>query len=844
MAAVSVAAPDREAGWHFATFWPRHPLLLLAIAAAVGIVIDAWITQPFQSRVAFWGAVALVSCVLFVLGAAARKRFAVVLAVMSLAGLWHGYNDSRYQTASILNELAAYPEPAIVEGTVDRPVVLRRNPLADSVRGRDQSPWQSVLELQLHRVRMGQRFHACDGRVMVVGGGRLDHFRPGDTVRVHGELAPIMAPNNPGENDLRPVYRRRGIHARMDVDRENQIQLREQSFVLGRVVAGMATRSRELLLRHTGASAGPLAVALVIGQRDFVDPETRDLLLVTGTAHLLSVSGLHLAIVIILASGIAILLRFPLGAKIVWVLAICCLYTAITGGRPPVMRAAVLVAMVMFSLWFKRPAQPINTLSLAALILLAINPENLFHVGVQLSFLAVATLFLCQGRAVTHSHAAGLAIENEQRIDALIESSQSATVRYARIGWMWLGRMVWFSGCVTAISIPLVWHQFHMVSLISVATNVILSPFLFFSLASGVATVVVGWALESLAAIPGFLCGFGLQRMREIIGIAAEIPYGHFWLPSPPAAWVFVFYLVMVLSLCWPQSRASSHFRYGWIAFWMGAAWIMATTHSPLESGSFEATFVDVGHGTSVVLRDDRGRVFLYDCGRLANEMGSSRDIDATLWSLGVTRLDAIFLSHADSDHYNAIPGVLRRFQVDRIITPPGMLGKQELGLRATREAIESANVPVIEVHDAVLVPELPPEFSLLHPPKRRVAGNDNANSLVLQVDVGGRALLLPGDLEPPGTEVLINKRRPPLGSVLMAPHHGSLTMDAESILQWSRPAEVIVSGGKRSRKPAVRAMLNTTGAGVYVTAEVGAVRVRIGRDGEVEVRSWKRSPW
>ena len=82
------------------------------------------------------------------------------------------------------------------------------------------------------------------------------------------------------------------------------------------------------------------------------------------------------------------------------------------------------------------------------------------------------------------------------------------------------------------------------------------------------------------------------------------------------------------------------------------------------------------------MLRLDDDDVWLYDCGRLGNDTGSSRDIDATLWSMGVTGLSGIILSHADSDHYNALPGVIRRFRVGRIMTPPGMLGEEETGLK------------------------------------------------------------------------------------------------------------------------------------------------------------------
>ena len=263
-----------------------------------------------------------------------------------------------------------------------------------------------------------------------------------------------------------------------------------------------------------------------------------------------------------------------------------------------------------------------------------------------------------------------------------------------------------------------------------------------------------------------------------------------------------------------------------------------------MKDCAIEATFVDVGHGTSVVLRFSPRDVWLYDCGRMGNESGSSRDIDAVLWSMGVTSLRGIFLSHADSDHYNAVPGVLRRFTVGQIITPPGMLAELEADLEDVRAAIRAAGIPNQQVSAGAVIEVSGRAISVLHPPADRLEGSDNANSLVVTAAHAGVTLILPGDLEPPGTVLLVNQDRPAPGSVLMAPHHGSLTMDASSMLQWARPRETIVSGGRRARRPEVRHMLAAFGSAVHVTAEVGAIRVRIDKDGQVEIRSWAQSPW
>jgi competence protein ComEC len=209
-----------------------------------------------------------------------------------------------------------------------------------------------------------------------------------------------------------------------------------------------------------------------------------------------------------------------------------------------------------------------------------------------------------------------------------------------------------------------------------------------------------------------------------------------------------------------------------------------------------------------------------------------------------VTRLRGIFLSHADADHYNAIPGVLRRFRAERVVTPPGLLAEAEIDLQQIRDSIRHAKTPIKEVSAGDRIVTSGCRLRILHPPAVRIPGSDNANSLVLTVASAGVTLVLPGDLEPPGTSVLIDQDRPPPGGVLMAPHHGSLTMDASSVLQWARPRETIVSGGRRARRAGVRQMLAAYGSGVHVTAEVGAIRVRIGKDGRIEIRSWIESPW
>ena len=580
----------------------------------------------------------------------------------------------------------------------------------------------------------------------------------------------------------------------------------------------------------------------MIGQREFVDEQTREALLATGTAHLLSVSGLHLAIIVLVAGWLVSALGTPTAIRLGLMVGISILYVLVTGNRPPVFRAAILVGTLLLATSMRRTSQPFNLLGAAALALIVLNPLNVFAVGVHLSFLAVATLMFAGRPLARDSSGADSELQREQRFQDLVERSSNRWVGLIKSFGRFVFQMGWMSACVTAISLPLVWSQFHMVSLVSVLTNVLIWGGLMLALPAGVLTVILNPFLPGLAALPGWVCHSSLGAMWWVIEAMSAIKYGHFWLPAPPNWMVWLFYLVLACSVPF-RSRSVSRMRCGWIVLWSVSALFLATRPASLPDETLEATFIDVGHGTSVVIRSPDSRVWLYDCGSLGNDRGTAQEIDSVLWSMGLARLDGVFLSHADADHYNALPAILDRFAVGAIYTPPGMLDEPEPRLAAIRAAIDEHQIDVVELSRADRLGGRT-EIVIAHPPPDGVGGSDNANSLVLRLDHGGTTLLLPGDLEPPGTESLVALDRPIPSGVLMAPHHGSLTMNADAVLAWARPGEVIVSGGRRSARAEVRAMLSMTGSGVHGTAESGAIRIRIRQTGKIEVRSWLTDPW
>lgn len=849
------------------------PLLWLAVAAVGGAAIDRWLHVSTTQWVSLFLIAACVAVARWWRPTVFGTRIWIALIVMTACciGLRHHQEVLQFRSATVLPLLDEEDEPAMVTARIDEAVRLQLDPLA-AVRGGyvggESMGLKTRMTVRLESIRRGLEDRPISGRVLVIVDSPQPHLRPGDRLRLGGQMSAFGPPTNPGERDLRIWAAANHLHAMMRVRVSQRIVPLPRLAPLSwpqrweRWIAGCAASARQTLLEHAG-DHGALAVALVLGQRDLLPDRDSERLMVTGTAHLLSVSGLHLAIVILSVRGLGCLLGWPQRWQVVWMVVTAVFYVAITGGRPPVMRSAILLATMLLAVSLGRPHQPLNALSLAAIILACAIPQQVFGIGVLLSFTAVATLLMSGSVTRGRSAAAIEADRLETQFDVLVAQSDRWWWRRLRGGWQMLLQVIWYSGCVSVMTMPLVWHQFHVVSPVSVLVNVLLSPMMMVALMAGVMTVVGGWFVSPLAAIAGWGCRLILGGMDRVLRVAESIPGGHVWLPSPPTWWVILFYVGVGLILVWPLGRVlpaagrSFSFRFwsgrrGWLctwaALWWLAGWSMATTPAGLPSGSVEATFVDVGHGTAVIVRPTRDKIWLYDCGWMGNLRGSSRGIDDAIWQLGATEIQAVILSHADSDHYNAFPALARRFKVQCVVTPPGMLSEQGETLDETIATIKRQQIPVLEIFRGQRLRQLQDSWveplQILHPPHQRVDGTDNANSLVVRWDHGEGCLVLPGDVEPPGTRMLTTSDRPPPGGVLMAPHHGSLQMDADVVLHWCRPRHTVVSGGRRAQRVEVRELLSQAGGEVHVTSEVGAVRVRLDEQGRPSIRHWRRSPW
>lgn len=711
----------------------------------------------------------------------------------------------------------------------------------------EKDAWLTQWTVDWYEIRNGTRWDGIRCRSKLMAPGRIYGLLPGDIVEVFGSLRSIPAATNPGAVDYAELAGRQDRYVSVKTESVNQIHKISSSswFWYSRLRGWAVQKADKILHENIVCGQAPLAAALVFGQREQVDWELQQQLMTTGTIHMLAISGLHVEMI----AGTLLIVCVVLSVRPQWMLRIIVgvslLYAGLAGGNPPVLRAVVLVAGTSFARYWGLRSSLFNLLGLAAFLLLLLDPDNLHKPGVHLSFVAVATI------GVFHQGAAGR-LTRRSALQSLLEESLSRPRRWLLSLWRSLKDAMRISFWVWLMTCPLIWLNFNLVSLIAIPLNALLGLPLMVGLVAGLLTVVVGW-FPPLGWIPGIVAGLSLELICRQVELADGIPWGHFWLPSPPTWWTVVFYLTTVVWLVICQQR----FR-GLLAG-MLVAWIAIGVSIYLpgprglvggsldlqssKSSALDCTFLDVGHGTCVLIELPDGRLWVYDAGRIGAENRSFRYIAPSLWAVPSARIDTMFVSHADSDHYNAIPQLLERFRFGRVVSTRSFWSSQAEGAIAVRKALDQKAIPM-QTLDSLVSYDAACDVGVVvvHPPPDFRGETDNASSLCLQLEYAGTRILLCGDIEGSGLIALCeqpNRRC----NILMAPHHGSLTVDVTGLLDWCQPEVTVISGGERSIRDAVLENYKNSPM-LGVTFRDGAIRVSIKADGSFETLRWSGQGW
>jgi competence protein ComEC len=663
---------------------------------------------------------------------------------------------------------------------------------------------------------------AVSGKVRLSLPGALPAGRPGDYLEVVGQLSAPAGSANPGEFDHQSHLRDQGIRALVVVSNtaDAVVVQNANAWVPATGIDALRHWGEQVIGEFFPPGRRELALALLLGQQEAMEQYQWDRYQRTGVGHVLAVSGQHL---IVLAGFLAVVLRLLQLGRRPAAAVICVLllgYSLLTGWRVPVRRALFMVGALYGSLWLQRVPLAANSFALAWLLVCALDPASIFATGCQLSFLASGMLLWAMGLVPSRPH---------DPLDELLDEQRPLWLRAVRDLARAVGALFVLNAIVWLAVTPLIAAHFHLVCPAGVLLGVPVLLLTSCALIAGFLMLAFALVLWPVAAFFAWLTNLCLWCCDALAMAAERIPGAYWHIPDVPAWWLCGFYGALIAGTVLPELRRRGVWVVGALLLWLCLGLTLPLVQSAPKD--FRCTFLAVGHGSCVVMELPDGRTLLYDAGALNGPEVTRRTIAPFLWSRGVTRIDEVFLSHADLDHFNGLPSLLERFAVGQISCTPTFAGRDMAGVQLTMQAVADWEIPVRIIKAGDRLSSGAVDIQVVHPPPVGPEGRENFRSLVLLVRHLDHTVLLTGDLEGPGLGRVLSSA-PIRVDVLMAPHHGSVSAEPKALAMWSAPKVVVASQGE-PRNPLLQAKAyQETGATYLSTWQEGAVVVTSSLDG------------
>ncbi len=822
------------------------PMTAMTGAVMFGIVVGDWLAWLW-GWLAVSGVLAGVVVWMHRRGRARGVRAWGVLALVALSASWMIVRNDHSTGDDLANYIGGTSQLARVVGEVVEPATTG-SPTGGAFAGFSYESPSTRFVMRVGEIEVLGKWVATHGDLLV----RIDQadhrLRIGQPIEATGWLGGIAGPRNAGEFDYRQYLAERGIIGRLTLsNRDNWEPVDDRMSTLGGYQRAIRAKCSDAALRslRLGMSGDTptlgLLETMLLGRKDRSSSDVRIAFRRVGLAHLLSISGAHLGILLGLVWLIArwFVPNPPRAAMIV--LAVLCLYLMAVPLRVPIVRSGIMAGLFCAAYGTGRRVRPIQVLAFAAFVVLLWRPMDLFSAGFQLSFVAVAGLIL-----FVHP------------VSEWLWPRPVVLPGHLGVGWVigrWCIDYLSVSLVAFAVVAPLVAYHFQMVNPLSVLLSMMALPVLTAVLGVGYLKILIGLLLPSVGVIlSGPLDWLG-DTLRGLVDHAGDWPGSSIVLAWRPGVGWAIGVSVLVLSTL---SGAFARRRGALVV----AVLVMALWTAVAQTGRAESwlgsakegeraallTMFAVGDGSCYLLQLPE-HTLMFDCGSQQYFDIAESSIVPALKQMGVTRIDTLILSHADMDHYAGSLDLADHIEVGRVFVPPQLLAE------ADRKPAGATAFLVDGLTDRGLVPQAMTRgweelvggaggtggggavLKVLWPPADFAPRRANDTSVVLSIRVAGRRILLNGDIQDEAIGHLM-ALEDLTADITDLPHHGSVVDASPGWLTAVGPTVMLQSCG-RSRLYRDKWLPILEGMKIVrvVTARDGMAQVRVDTGGVVE--SW-----
>ena len=653
------------------------------------------------------------------------------------------------------------------------------------------------------RVSGGHSFSAT-GEVTFFISGVAEEDRnvwvAGNGASMTGDLRIREQYNNPGVWHLWQERSGNGIFRTLNVKNIAQVKwLPEHE----NRIQGWADRTRQELFQQMSyvmpEKDAALLRGILFGGYQGLDKETKNIFVITGLTHILSVSGTHLAVLLgsLLWLGSCLRIRkrilAPLAASLML------FYGFLCGFPPPIVRSLAMAFAVLLAIWIERESDGQRVFALVVMGMVVWEPRWVYDISFQLSVAATAGLIL------------------------------SAPFLQRRNGWRGfiLGPIV-LTFAVQVMSLPFLAAYFQQISLGAFIANLFLLPLFEGALLLG----LLASLLDMIGASrifwigSGLFLGAGLEGSRWLAGVS------YLMLPLPAMGfWSGLVYYGGVAGLFFAKgtSRKIWLMRTINVGFLIGLFIFLGQPIS--NQGQLEVHYIDVGQGDSILIRTPHGRTVLIDTGGIPGiEEGrydiGERVVAPYLWSLGIHHIDLLLLSHGHEDHAGGLKGVVEKIPASKIWASQSTNSQEKVaGIRKNKNQLEEL---ILESPDVGMIYELDGVTLrvLTQPPAK-----EEGWSQIIEMTYGDHRWLFTGDLEDKEEKALLASNQLQPVTVLKVGHHGGRKGTSVALLEATKPQVAVISVGEANRfghpTVAVLGRLKNAQTQVYRTDIDGRIIIR-----------------
>jgi len=555
---------------------------------------------------------------------------------------------------------------------------------------------------------------------------------------------------------------------------------------------------RRIISNTPAGHGGGVLSALLLGERTQISESVHRLFSASGTAHLLAISGMHIGMA---AAWVFALVWFLLTRREAWIVhwpvrnialfsafLAAAAYASMAAWPLPAIRATVMLAAAALAWHLSSRSEPMNTLLAALALILLFDPSAIASLSLWLSFVATAVLLLW-------------AVKLDQKDELAWYQRISRAVR----------SLLWISLLATLATLPLIISTFGRIPIYSLPANMIMVPlyalFVMPSALLGELCALLGldvWALGLMQ-----FASIAVNQGLNLLSLLASLPAGELWAVRPSMLLNTLYASGMLLAgyLLWSDKKL----RAASVATLVLTIYIMGVL---LESEVEQPQWIvwDVGQGASSTLLLPDNRVIVVDApGRSGSKFNGGTTVAAGLRHLGVSHIDLLVLSHAQSDHLGGALSLMRQVNsVGQIWLPDVAHAHTDKRVKAIERYAAGKDIPIhwMAQGDERLVvddPDYHVSLTVLWPPRRLQQKKTNNTSLVLLAGVDDQmvshkiSMLWPGDIEFAAERTLVKAGVGKVDAMLM-PHHGSRSSSHKAFVHALQPELAVAQAGFANR--------------------------------------------